>query len=251
MDLGLTGRVALVTGAGSGIGRAIALRLADEGARVGVLGRQEGTLRETCDLAQGEVLALPADLAEASSLEAALERLQGAWGSVSVLVHCAARFSARRRLEHASQAEWLESWSVNMQGATHLTNLLLPAMRGQRWGRVVAVSSMMAQAGGRGYALYSTMKAAQEALIRGIALDYGPFGITANAVAPGFIATEHFQATATAEFQQQHAAAAALSRLGRPEEVAAAVAFLASEPAGFITGTTLRVGGGAHLNTRW
>lgn len=254
MDLGLQGRVALVTGAGRGIGRAIALRLASEGAQVAVLGRNEEALEATCEEVRAlghEALALAADLAAPTTVAVALERLRSQWGEVEVLVHCAARFSRRARLAQYGPEDWEASLAVNLQGLTHLSGLLLPAMRRRRWGRIVIVGSLVGATGARGNGIYSTLKAAQEALARGLALDYGPFGVTANVVAPGFIDTERFREITRPEMAAAHAEGAALRRLGRPEEVAAAVAFLASEAASFITGTTLPVGGGSHLNTRW
>lgn len=251
MNTGLAARVVLVTGGGRGIGRAIALAFAAEGARVAVLGRQLAPLEATCALIGEGALPVLADLADAASLDAAVTAIEAALGPIDVLVHNAARFSPRRRLGPGLGAEWQASFEANVQGVAHLSARALEGMRKRRWGRVVLVSSLLAAGGGRGYGVYASMKAAQEALVRGIALDYGAYGITANAIAPGFIATEHFEETTPEAMREAHAAAAAVGRLGRPEEVAAAAVFLASEGAAFITGATLPVGGGADLNTRW
>ncbi|MBM3274940.1 MAG: SDR family oxidoreductase [Candidatus Sericytochromatia bacterium] len=250
MDLGIAGRTALVTGGGRGIGRAIALRLAAEGARVAVLGRRLEPLDSTCAAiraAGGDAKSLQADLADTASLDAALAWLE----EVHILVQSAAHFSVPRRVEKAPEADWDEAIAVNLKGVVHLSSRVLGGMKRHKWGRVVFVGSLMGAAGGRGYAIYSTLKAAQEGLARAIALDYGAHGVTANVVAPGFIDTEHFRESAPPELVDAHAGAAAVRRLGRPEEVADAVAYLASERAAFITGTTLAVGGGGHLNTRW
>ncbi len=248
MNLGLQGKTALVTGGGRGIGRAIALKLAQEGARVMVLGRSTERIEETCALIRGEggeAIALTADLADPASL------ISLPLAEVDVLVHNAAKFSPRLRLERIDPLEWEASIQVNLLAVTRLSAGVIGGMKRRKWGRIVFVGSLLAWGGGRGQSVYATLKAAQEGLARSIALEYGPFGVTANVVAPGFIETERFRESVSAEFKEQHADSAALKRLGRPEEIASAVAFLASEPAAFITGTTLPVGGGAHLNTRW
>jgi 3-oxoacyl-[acyl-carrier protein] reductase len=250
MDLGIAGRTALVTGGGRGIGRAIALRLAAEGSQVAVLGRNLEALDATCAAvreAGGQARSLQADLADPAALDAALAWLE----DVHILVHSAALFSSPRRIEKAPEADWDEAIAVNLKGVAHLSGRVLGGMKRRKWGRVVFVGSLMGAVGGRGYAIYSTLKAAQEGFARAIALDYGAYGVTANVVAPGFIDTEHFRESAPPELVEAHAGASAARRLGRPDEVADAVAYLASDRAAFITGTTLPVGGGAHLNTRW
>ncbi len=252
--LGLEGKVALITGGGRGIGRAVAVALASQGAKVAVLGRNPELLDETCTLARaagGEALSLVADMGDPHSVVAAHERLTSHWGDAEVLVHNAARFSRRLRLAQYAPEDWTESMNVNFRGVIQLNGLVLPAMKRRRWGRVVFIGSLVASVGARGNGLYSTLKAAQEAMARGLALDYGPFGVTSNVVAPGFIDTERFREIATAEMAARHAEGSALKRLGRPEEVADAVVFLASEAASFITGTVLPVGGGSHLNNQW
>lgn len=254
MDLGLSGRVALVTGGGRGIGRAISLRLATEGARVAVLGRTTLRLGAVCAeirAAGGVALDLVADLADPKGVATALATLENEFGPVDVLVHNAAHFSARRRFAAARTKEWREALDGNVEAVAALSARVLPGMARRGWGRVVFVGSLMGQLGGRGYAIYATVKAAQEAMARAIALDYGARGITANLVAPGFIETEHLRETSPAEMIDRNAQAAAVGRLGQPGEVACAVAFLASEAAAFVSGAVLIVSGGAHLNTRW
>lgn len=254
MDLGISGRVALVTGASRGIGRAVAERLCAEGARVGLLGRDRERLAAACEAIRasgGEAVPLPFDLSDQEAASAALDRLGSLLGEPDILVHSAARFSPRTRLSGATPAEWDAAIAVNLGAVARLSGLCLKGMKRRGWGRVIFVGSLLATVGGRGYPIYATLKAAQEALARSIALDYGKFGITANVVAPGIVATEHLAESAGPEFAAAHAEAAAVGRLGRPEEIAAAVAFLASEAASYITGATLVVSGGAHLNTRW
>ncbi len=254
MDLGIKGRVALVTGGGRGIGRAIAERLAAEGVRVGVLGRQGDRLADTCEAiraAGGEATPLCFDLAQAGAIEDALGILGSEFGEPDIVVHNAARFSPRTRLSGATDQEWDAAIAVNLKAVSHLSAKALKGMKRRRWGRVVFVSSLLASVGGRGFPIYASLKAAQEALARSIALDYGPFGITSNVVAPAIVETEHLLESGGRDLAEQHAEAAALKRLGKPHEVADAVAFLASEAASYITGVTLLMSGGAHLNTRW
>lgn len=250
MELGLQNKRALITGGGQGIGRQIALTLAAEGVEVCVLGRKEAKLQATCKAIQaqgGQASYVVFDLAgdDAQSLA---ERLPG---PIDVLVGNAAKTSIPKKLTHMEEADWYKTIETDLHGTYRLLRVLLPGMQERAWGRVILIGSLSGMVGVSAYPAYCTVKAGYEGLVKNLAVDYSKYGITVNLVSPGFVETERFQQAAPPELKEKFKAATASKRLGKPEDVADAVAFLASERASYLTGVNLPVCGGLNLGNLW
>ena len=260
----LSGRTAVITGAGGGLGRAMALALAEHGARVAVTDLHERRARETADLIPGDSLALEMDVASLESVSAGAETVLAATGPVDILVNNAGVASATMGREGARDRD--EDWSavllVNIQGTVRCCEAFLPAMLEQRRGKIINIGSMAGHAARRIGGAYATSKAAILRYTKGLAAEVAPFGINVNAVCPGAVWTP-LQERGIAYRQSQDPELAGRDPyelftsnyaqtipLGRPqtaEEVAAAVVFLASTAADSITGQCLHVDGGAIL----
>lgn len=235
------GRVALVTGGGVGIGAAVVRALAARGCRVALTYRHSRSQAEAL-AAEVDGLALELDLQGRPDMAAAVERVEGELGPVEILVHNAG-FTRDALLPFLSEADWDAVLEVNLRAAYLLTRSVLKGMLRRRWGRVIAVASLSGVTGRAGQAHYSAAKAGLIAFVKSVAQEAGSFGVTANALAPGFIDTAMLAAIPAARLRE-HLQAVPLGRLGTPQEVAAVVAFLASDEAGYVTGQTIRVDGG-------
>ena len=227
---GLDGRVALVTGAGRGIGRAIAETLAAQGARVAAADL------EAVPFEAGTAVAM--DVSDEAAVDRGFSQVESELGPVEVLVLNAGIFVVEE-LEATSLASWQRTIDVNLTGAFICARRALPGMRERGWGRVIALGSSAGKTGGsKAMAAYAASKAGIMALAKSIASEYAPHGITANALAPSLIDTPMVANISDL------ASRIPVGRLGRPQDVADVVTFLASEHAGYITGEVVDVNGG-------
>ena len=243
-DGDLAGRVALVTGASRGIGRAIALALAGAGADVVVNCRERGrSAEETADAIRTKgrrALAIAADVSESRAVEGMVRAAEAELGPVDLLVNNAG-VAIPRDLDDLTEADFDRTLAVNLKGAFLCTRAVLPGMRARRWGRIVNISSGAARGAGVIGAHYNASKAGLEGLTRGYAARVAGDGVTVNAVAPSLIETDMVAAR-----RDEHAAKVPIGRLGTPEEVAHAVLMVLGNA--YITGQTVPVNGGLHLN---
>lgn len=251
----LAGKVAIVTGAGSGIGRAIALRLARDGARVTVAGQRLARVEETARLiaaADGDALACACDVADAAQVEQLVAATIARFGALHVLVNNAAKNRPAAPLAETvadlSEEWWHATMDVNATGAFLCAKHALPHVVAAGGGAVINVASTSGVAGNWNQGAYVASKHAMVGLTRSIALDYAKHGVRANAICPGFIETERSLGFSTqnrgADWQAKKLAEIPLGRFGQVEEVAALVAFLASDEAPFLTGATIPIDGG-------
>ncbi len=234
-----TVRTAVVTGGGSGIGAAIAERLRNDGHRVAILDLNPSDAK----------FSYVADVSDRASVDAALDEIRKELGPVTILVNAAGR-ELYKRFHNIDIETWNQIVAVNLNGVFHCVQAVLPDMRDAQWGRIVNISSSSAQSGQQFMTAYVSSKAGVNGLTKSLALEYGPDGITVNAVPPGFVDTPMLRKSEAQGLLggtvEEHIQRTPVRRVGRPEDIAAACAFLVSEEAGYITGQILGVNGGRN-----
>jgi 3-oxoacyl-[acyl-carrier protein] reductase len=244
-------RVAIVTGAARGIGAATAKRLAADGFAVAVLDLDEGSTGDTVKAIEadgGRALGVGVDVSKADQVEAAVERVAAELGPPVVLVNNAG-ITRDNMLFKMSEEDWDAVLSVHLRGHFLMTRATQKYMTQAKFGRIVNLSSVSAL-GNRGQANYSTAKAGIQGFTKTIAIELGKFGVTCNAIAPGFIETDMTAATAARvgvsmeDFKNAAASMIPVARVGQPEDIAHTVSFLVSEGAGFVSGQVIYVAGG-------
>jgi 3-oxoacyl-[acyl-carrier protein] reductase len=247
----VTERIAIVTGSARGIGAATARRLAADGLAVAVLDLDEaacaGTVKEIADEG-GRAVAVGADVSSSDQVEAAVDRVVAELGAPTVLVNNAGVIRDNL-LFKMTDDDWDTVLGVHLRGAFLMSRAVQKYMVDQHYGRIVNLSSSSAL-GNRGQVNYSAAKAGMQGFTKTLAIELGPFGVTANAVAPGFIATEMTATTAARvgmpfeDFKQAAAGQIPVRRVGQPDDVAHTISFLVSEGAGFVSGQVIYVAGG-------
>lgn len=249
---GATGRVALVTGASSGIGAATARLLAARGMRLVVNYLSSGKAAEDVvagiEAAGGQAMAVQADVREAAAVDSMVEQVRAAWGGIDVLVHNALIPYAVKSFQDMTWEELGGKIDAEMRAAFAVTKAVLPTMTGQGWGRIVYLGTGLSRRPREGMIALGTSKAALEQFARYLAQELGPHGITVNVVAPGPVEDTRMTANVLDDaLKQRQVAATPLGRLARPVDVAQAVAFYAGEDNAFMTGTTAPVNGGMSM----
>lgn len=248
MGTRLAGRVALITGAGQGIGRAIALRFAQEGAKVvalDVVPDGINALVSEIKAAGGEALAVVCDVTQREQVAGAVQAALDAFGQIDILCNNAG-ITRDARLVKMTEEQFDQVIAVNLKGVFNMTQAVAPHMIERGYGRIITTSSVVGLYGNFGQTNYVASKAGVIGMTRVWARELGPKGITANAVAPGFIATDMVK-TVPQEVLERFITMTPVRRLGQPEDIANAFLFLASDEAAFVNGAVLSVDGGLVL----
>jgi 3-oxoacyl-[acyl-carrier protein] reductase len=245
----LRGKVAIVTGAGSGIGRATAVALARNGAAVVVnyLNNEQGANEAVAEIQamRRNAFAVCADVTRLGDVSQLVLTTLQYFGRTDILVNNAGSLIQRALIEECSEALWDAVMAVNVKSAFLCSQAVIPHLKRQQGGRIINISSLAAETGGLGGALpYASAKGALNSFTKGLARELAPYKITVNAVAPGIINTPFLTKFSQPEILQKAISETPLQRAGTPEEVAELVAYLASEEAGFITGEIMAIDGG-------
>jgi 3-oxoacyl-[acyl-carrier protein] reductase len=249
VNLGLSGRTALVTGGGRGIGAAIARRLANDGCDVALVDHcgyaDARSVVEELRAGGRRALAIRADVADVAAAEASVAETIEALGTLDILV-CNAGITRDAVVWKMSEQEWDEVITVNLKGCFSYCRAAAPVMRAQRSGRIVTIASINALRGKVGQANYAASKAGVVALTKTLARELGPAGVTVNCVAPGLVRTT-MTASLPAEVVDAAARESALGRVAEPEDIADVVAFLCGDGARHVTGSVIKVDGGQYI----
>jgi len=247
--MSLRGRVAVVTGGGSGIGRAVAQRLARDDAAIAVWDLNGAGATETARMiaaAGGKALALQVDAAHAAAIKGAADQTRAALGPITIIVNNAGITGSVPFLELPEEG-WDRMIAVNLKGPYLCTREVLPDMLAAGWGRIINITSSSIQTGARNMAHYVASKGGLMGLTKALAMEFAAKGITVNMVPPGFIDTPMLRASPVNV--DAYAATMPMNRPGKPEDIAGACAYLASEEANYVTGQTISVNGGRYLGS--
>ena len=257
MDLGITDRVALVCGSTSGLGLAIATKLASEGCHVALNGRDitrlERARRSLGTATAVSVTGFAADVSDAAQALQLVERVQRHFGALDILI-CNAGGPPSTVFDETSAEQWSLALDLNLLSSIHLCRAAVPLMRERKWGRIICITSVAAKEPLPGLMLSTTARAGVLGFTKALADELAPHGITVNSVCPGYMNTERVQDLVDELARREHrqpdeilagmVTRIPMRRMGDPEELAATVAFMASVPAGYLTGVALQVDGG-------
>lgn len=250
--LSLAGRVALVSGGSRGIGRAIAVRLAEAGAQVVInYLRAEAAAKETAaEIARQfnvKAVTIRADISDVAEAESLVKAAVGEFGRLDILV-CNAGIWEGAAVEEITEELWDRAIDINLRGTWAICRAAVPVLKNQRWGRIVIVSSTAGQQGEANFSSYAASKGGQISFAKSLAVELGQHGITVNAVAPGWVETEMTAKTFTeGQFRKSVEQSIPLGRIASPDDIALPVIFLCSEWARHITGEVLNINGGSVL----
>ena len=242
----LIGKTALITGGNRGIGEAMALRFLEEGASVAIFGRKESdnqrVLERAVSLKKGTLKAYRVDVSSDEEVRKAVKQVKEDFGYLDILVNNAGICRLSKSFEELENRDWEETLAVNLYGVIHTTRAAIPYLK-ERGGKIITIASLAGEVGGIATAAdYVASKAALQGTTKSLARELGPYGINVNAIAPGFVRTQ------MTEKMNINLASIPLRKVAEPEDIAAAAAFLASDDARLITGTTLDVNGGLYMN---
>ncbi len=259
MDLGLRGKAVFVAGGSDGLGKAAAMEMAREGARVAICGRDDRklarALEEIKEAAGAEIIGIPADVSKPEEARNFIRKGLDYFGTVDVLVNNAGGPPSKTFLEIDDDL-WLQGFQLNLMSAVVMTREAAPKMIEKRWGRIVNITSIAVKQPINGLILSNTVRAGVIGLAKTLSNEFAPYNITVNNVCPGYTLTERVRSLSRVVAEKEGAAPEAvigrwesevpMGRLGTPEEFAALVAFLASERAGYITGASIQIDGGYY-----
>lgn len=257
MNLGLTGRVAIVAASSQGLGKAVALGLAREGANLALCARTEKTLEATAQEIRREtgveVLARALDVTVYEDVRSFVSATREKFGRIDICVANAGG-PPSKTFDETSVDDWHKAAGLNLMSTVYLAKETLPVMRERRWGRFIAITSVTVKQPVEGLILSNAVRAGVSGLVKTLSNEYGPYNVLVNSVCPGFTATARLvslgeklaaaQGVSREEIEQRWARQAPLGRIGRPEEFADVVVFLASERASYVTGVAIAVDGG-------
>jgi NAD(P)-dependent dehydrogenase (short-subunit alcohol dehydrogenase family) len=244
----LKGKIAIVTGAGSGIGRACALALAGEGAQVALVGRRRERLEEVAREIGAPALVLPADVSNQSEVDRVVERTATEFGGLNILLNNAGVLHIGTA-EQITEAQWDETFNINVRGLWLLSRFVLPLMRKAGGGSIINMASVLGINGARGRAAYASSKGAVVLLTKCMAIDHGHENIRVNAICPSFVETDLTagvlsKAADPEAVRRDRTASHPIGRLGRPEDIAGLAVYLASDDSSWVTGAAFPVDGG-------
>ena len=257
MDLGLSGRTALVAGGSAGIGKAIAAVLAQEGAKVAIISRSKKNLdeatRQITSIAAKSAFPFVCDVTKKSQIEATVKRIEAKLGVVSILI-CNAGGPPLKRFEQIGDREWDDAYNLNLKSTIRLVAAVLPKMKAQKWGRIISITSISALQASESLMLSSAIRPGVHGLTKALSNELAPFGITANVICPGYTSTERLNELADAvsnatglshaKVYAQWKSNVPAGRLAKPEEIGYLAAFIASDKAAYLTGVALNIDGG-------